>query len=230
MYLAPRTWTKFYTDADGNERGEYSVEIDYEAINANVFNHKDYKQTTQFQYVTYNNTTSALTRDSLLGKVSENYFYYIRYGTAAPEMWFKLVDYEEGHQVFSNVPYDIQIVLVPTFFRLNPDSIVAEDKAYPIKKNKLRVQLVYNNGEHKAGKSDDAETKRTDMVVEYDGTKVDTITVNAEPFIFPYSYKNLDDSYPLLHITSAATNSEVKKGYQHPFAIDRIILKARDEE
>ena len=207
-----------------------SKDVDIKVRNANVFNHKDYKQTTQFQYVTYNNTTSALTRDSLLGKVSENYFYYIRYGTAAPEMWFKLVDYEEGHQVFSNVPYDIQIVLVPTFFRLNPDSIVAEDKAYPIKKNKLRVQLVYNNGEHKAGKSDDAETKRTDMVVEYDGTKVDTITVNAEPFIFPYSYKNLDDSYPLLHITSAATNSEVKKGYQHPFAIDRIILKARDEE
>ncbi len=39
IYPNQWTWTKFYTDADGNERGEYSVEIDYEAINANVFNH-----------------------------------------------------------------------------------------------------------------------------------------------------------------------------------------------
>ncbi|MBO4905754.1 MAG: fasciclin domain-containing protein [Bacteroidaceae bacterium] len=208
-----------------------SKDVNVKVSYSSLFHHKEYKSSTIFSYQSFNNTTSKLVNDSVLGKVQENYFFYIRYGTNAPEVWFKLYDYKEGHQVLSNVKYDIQLVLVPTFYRLNPDSIVAEDEAYPIKRNKLRVQIVYNNGSLKGGKNNDVETARTRWVVDYDGTKVDTITVNAadDPFIFPYTYKNLSECYPLIHITSAATNSDVRKEYQHPFAIDRIILKARDE-
>ena len=32
-------WDKFYTDAEGNERGQYVVTIDYPAINNNVYNY-----------------------------------------------------------------------------------------------------------------------------------------------------------------------------------------------
>lgn len=32
-------WTCIYTDADGNERGQYGVTIDYPAINNNVYNY-----------------------------------------------------------------------------------------------------------------------------------------------------------------------------------------------
>ncbi len=32
-------WNLFYVDSEGNERGQYSVGIDYPAINNNVFNH-----------------------------------------------------------------------------------------------------------------------------------------------------------------------------------------------
>ncbi len=204
-------------------------------VNPNaLFYHKNYKSATIFEYCSYNNSTSKLTTDSLLGKVSENYFYYIEHTN--PEVWFKLYDYDEGHQVLSDVAYDIQVVLVPTFFRSDPDSIIPFDNTYKIRKNKLRVQIVYNDGTVTRGKNVDTETKAKDYDdIIYDGTKVDTITVNkGAPFRFPYSYKNLTDSYPLIHITSVPTNSEISgkndKGYQRPFAIDRIILKARDDE
>ena len=32
-------WNRFYTDAEGNERGQYVVTIDYPAINNNVYNY-----------------------------------------------------------------------------------------------------------------------------------------------------------------------------------------------
>ena len=32
-------WIRFFTDGDGNERGQYKVTIDYPAINDNVFNY-----------------------------------------------------------------------------------------------------------------------------------------------------------------------------------------------
>ena len=32
-------WNNFYTDAEGNERGQFYVTIDYPAINNNVYNH-----------------------------------------------------------------------------------------------------------------------------------------------------------------------------------------------
>ena len=32
-------WKNFYTDTDGNERGQHFVTVDYAAINNNVFNH-----------------------------------------------------------------------------------------------------------------------------------------------------------------------------------------------
>ncbi len=32
-------WDNFYTDSEGNERGQFYVGIDYAAINSNVFNH-----------------------------------------------------------------------------------------------------------------------------------------------------------------------------------------------
>jgi hypothetical protein len=64
--------------------------------------------------------------------------------------------------------------------------------------------------------------------IEYSGEKVDTITVWTD-VEFPVSYKNLLETYPVLHIKSdRLSNADVKEGYSRAFNIDRIILKSKD--
>ena len=66
------------------------------------------------------------------------------------------------------------------------------------------------------------------MRFDYMGEKVDTIYVGT--FTFPYSYRNLQKSYPTLIIKSQTISSNLtKEGYQRTFSMDRIILKARKD-
>lgn len=56
---------------------------------------------------------------------------------------------------------------------------------------------------------------------------MDTITI-MEDVVFPLSYKNLNDAYPVLQVTSdKLTNAELSEGYTRSFNIDRIILKCK---
>jgi hypothetical protein len=87
------------------------------------------------------------------------------------------------------------------------------------------AQLRYNNN---ATNGKDVNSKKSE-VIEYDGTKVDTIRV-FEDFEFPYSYKNLRYSYPTLILNGATKATSVKKGFIYSLCIDRIILKSKEEE
>ena len=58
---------------------------------------------------------------------------------------------------------------------------------------------------------------------------MDTITVMTD-VEFPVSYKNLNNTYPVLHIKSDLKSSDVRNGYSRAFNIDRIILKSKQAE
>ena len=174
--------------------------------------------------ITFNNAASALVNDSLLGLVTENNFSYVSNGTSKPTISFSLIDTKEGRQVVSGLEYEIFVVMVPDFYRINPDSI--EGKAF---KNKLRAKIKYNAGNAPAGgKVTEKETGNMDFT--YSGERVDTIKIGT--FTFPYSYKNITRSYPTISLTSNASNNDVsaKGGYQHPFNIDRIILRPKRDK
>lgn len=196
-------------------------DIDMKVSLAQVFQSNLF--TGSYEYVSYVNSNSKLTTDSLLGSVSKDYFLYFRNGSAAPKVQFKLIDTEHKTQVLSGVTYEVSIVMVPDFYRLNTDSIVGDSL-----KSLLGVSIKYINGMSLTGNPNEA-TKTFDNVT-YDGQKVDTIKVGE--FQFPYSYRNITDSYPVMTIESKARNTTIypRGRFQHPFSIDRIILKAKKEE
>jgi hypothetical protein len=67
-----------------------------------------------------------------------------------------------------------------------------------------------------------------DMKFEYSGEKVDTILVGS--ITFPYSYCNIEKSYPTIVIKSQTiSNAQAREGYQRTFSLDRIILRARSK-
>jgi len=110
---------------------------------------------------------------------------------------------------------------------VNPDSLIAlytdphyVDSVAALCKNKFKVQVRYNNGDRT-----DALTKAKE--VSYDARRVDTLLV-AEDVTFPYSYKNLRNSYPTLIIQGSATSANLRTGYIRNLCIDRVILKPKD--
>ena len=75
-------------------------------------------------------------------------------------------------------------------------------------------------------------TKQKKLVSEpvvFYGNKVDTITIMTD-VEFPVSYKNLNNTYPVLHIKSDLKSADVKNGFSRAFNIDRIILKSKEAE
>lgn len=124
--------------------------------------------------------------------------------------------------------YDVQIVLVPIWYN---NSDVTPDTAQVSKKNKLSCTLYYWD-ESLIGGSDLRYTKQNKIEnksVEYAGEKVDTITVLTD-VEFPVSYKNLNNTYPVLEIKSTYKSKDAKEGYTKNFNIDRIILKSKQGE
>ncbi|MCR4915978.1 MAG: hypothetical protein K6A96_09515, partial [Prevotella sp.] len=88
-------------------------------------------------------------------------------------------------------------------------------------KYKMKLQVKYNNGGSK-----DATSKQ--VTVEYDGMKVDTLLV-LEDFEFPYSYKNVRYSYPLLIFQQGVSTTDIRRNYTRFLNFDRVILKSKED-
>ncbi len=172
---------------------------------------------------------------SKYGKVSNNNFYLLENPGASSGALVEVALY--GNYSGAYVPnaqvmsgkYDIQVVVVPYFYKMIADAGVLDSMYYDslyvdsvAKKNmnKFTTRVRYNDG----GSRDKTSKKVTSKT---DGTRVDTVTV-AEDFEFPYSYKNMRYSYPTLIIQSEANSSDRRKGYILPICIDQIILKSKE--
>ncbi len=177
------------------------------------------------------------------GVVSHNNFYYIfgKSESANPVNEFRLVgtDGENRESDVMSGKYDIKIVLVPNYYMTSNDSTivlttgergtgkVVDGDTIPVK-HKLQATLYYCNGEGADNKGYEKGVLNSD-IIDYDGTKVDTITV-FEDFVFPYSYKNLSHSYPTLKLTTNTKSADRKAGYSNDFCIDQIILVSKDDD
>lgn len=193
-----------------------------------------------YQRYTFNSSTSKLVKDSLLGAVSENYFYYFSKGGSAAEVKLKLLDRENNRQIKSGIDYEIGVVMVPDFYRINPDSIVsATAGTTPFKKDTLRVEFTYmdETGTEKTGSglTPDNVVNSDKFNLFYAGQKVDTVWVKDKTganatIRFPVSYMNLKYAYPVMGIKSNNITSKLKQlDYQPEFSIDRVILRAKEE-
>lgn len=98
------------------------------------------------------------------------------------------------------------------------------DSISAINKMSLTAQIRYCNN---AGNGKDITSKRT-STIEFDGTRVETITV-MEDFEFPYSYKNISHSYPTLILDGATKASTARNGFIYGLCIDKVILKSKED-
>jgi uncharacterized surface protein with fasciclin (FAS1) repeats len=197
----------------------------------NIFQRVRYNLTTQekkerdykadFVTTSFNSETSALVKDSLLGRIYKNTFMTFSHTEGAATAEFDLIDRENGHQVLSNVDYDVYIVMVPDFYRVDPDSIIASVAGEtPFKKNHMQVSITRIGENGRDGKTD---TWKFD----YQGERVEEIY--AGTVRFPYSYRNLPKSYPVITITATQPKRDERGVFQTTFSIDRIILRAREQ-
>lgn len=169
------------------------------------------------------------------GKVSKDQFYIMKPdGSTKPEGNLILqgnydLAYNRNAKVMSG-KYDIYMVLVPYWYKeildKGNDSLYLDsayvDSVANISKNKLKLQVIYDNGTKNGGKG-------KSIKVDWDARKVDTVLVIPD-MEFPYSYQNLEHSYPIMSIVSDASNSDVKKGYIRELCIDRVILKSKEDD
>lgn len=169
------------------------------------------------------------------GKVSKDQFYIMKPdGSTKPEGNLILrgnydLAYNRNAKVMSG-KYDIYMVLVPYWYKeildKGNDSLYLDsayvDSVANICKNKLKLQVIYDNGTKNGGKG-------KSIKVDWDARKVDTVLVIPD-MEFPYSYQNLEHSYPIMSIVSDASNSDVKKGYIRELCIDRVILKSKEDD
>lgn len=148
--------------------------------------------------------------------------------STTPDIAFILQGCKQGDADAMSAKYDVQIVLVPMWYNTS-----AEDPDLEAGNTKARlICTLYGWSPDNIGGKDLSYKKQKNLgqaTIEYSGEKVDTITV-LENVEFPLSYKNLNDAYPVLNITSAKlTTAELKNGYSRSFNIDRIILKCKEE-
>ena len=127
-------------------------DVEVKATARTIFQNVRYNLTTQeqkertynadYEITSFDSEKSALANDSALGKVSKNSFMTFSRATGTPSAEFILLDNEQDRQIRSNVPYDIYVVMVPDFYRVNPDSIEAfVPGETPFKMNKMQVQV-----------------------------------------------------------------------------------------
>ena len=197
-------------------------------VDCTTDNMYDKSTATNVTDMTMNNSLAAGWIDEY-GRVSkENYLNVAgRASSTNPEVAFGLKDSKQGDANVMSGKYDVQIVLVPTWYNT---SEAERDTTAAIQKNRL-VCTLYHWDESLISSTDFKYTKQMKLVsdkIEYSGEKVDTITVWTD-VEFPVSYKNLIETYPVLHIKSdRLSNAEIREGYSRAFNIDRIILKSKD--
>ena len=214
---------------DSQLKGKRDVVVE---VRSNTIYKPEDRGSNEYTIYPISNQNSAWVQKDHLGAVGEDDFMYVRNdGTTRVEI--KLIDRDENRQVLSGLEYDIQVVMVPDFYRQAVDTIRLDtiDGGY-VKQNKLRLQIYYNDGgnfvqdENNERYNDDSKASDT-WNFEYAGERVDTITVGS--ITFPYSYRNLYNTYPTAVVSSRALRSADRNtGFQYPFCIDRIILKAKE--
>ncbi|MDE7167122.1 MAG: fasciclin domain-containing protein [Bacteroidaceae bacterium] len=196
-----------------------------------------------------------------LGKVSYDNFYYwfTSTNTTIPKVEFALVgtDGENRDSEVMSGKYEIQVVMVPDFYvySVKSDTVAVEigrshkivnGDTIPVK-HKLQFTLTYcSNSTDSKGIA--KETKALSEVIDWDGQKIDTLTIRFpeldgknttasykgpyyDDVVFPYSYKNLRFCYPTLTIQPVKLNNTDidKNGYSYNFCIDRIILRSKED-
>lgn len=185
----------------------------------------------------------------VFGKVSNGNFYHLEYGDAKPKVGIKLFGnnpnaYVPNAQVMSG-KYDIQVVLVPywyiniansakidedfyivdTLINENKDTTIVREidmnyvKNIASRKYKFKASITRNNG-----KKDDPVSLGTNFT--YEAVGVDTITLKKD-FEFPYTYKNMRFTYPILLLEGAASSTDKNKGFIFDIVIDKVILKRK---
>jgi hypothetical protein len=227
----------------------YNPDIEVEANAGTVYwmkNTNIYKAGPGSRTISFNNDKFSYIADRY-GKVSRNDFYYIapKDATTNPTIEFALtgnlpstsdiVTSGQYAEVMSG-KYDIMVVMVPYWYTSISDAETVperfHDQAYIdsiAATQKMSFSVKVRNNTNK-GKADVLSS--SSPVFEYDGTKVDTITVWKD-YEFPYSYKNLRFTYPTLQITGATKKSgsgstTVAKGFIFGLYIDRILLKSKE--
>ena len=213
------------TDKWNYPRSYWMCDIDVDASGYKVY---DKAASTNFTEFVINNSISKDWIDQY-GRCSEQRYLHVegRSTSTNPEIAFALKGSKQGDADVMSGKYDVQIVLVPRWYETSQDG--ARDTTAVIQKNRLVCTLYYWD-ESLIGGTDLKYTKQIKKVsesIEYSGEKVDTITImtNVE---FPVSYKNLNNTYPVLHIKSDLKTADTKNGYSRAFNIDRIILKSKD--
>ena len=200
-------------------------------VDASVFKHYDKAASTNIEEFDINNTISKDWIDEY-GRCSEQKYLHVagRSGSTNPEIAFALEGSKQGYADAMSGKYDVQIVLVPRWYETSQDG--ERDTTAVVYKNRLICTLYYWD-ENLIGGSDLKYTKQNKIVsdkIEYNGEKVDTITVLTD-VEFPVSYKNLLQAHPVLHITSdKISKDDEKANYNRTFNIDRIILKSKEAE
>ena len=138
---------------------------------------------------------------------------------------------EQPAQVMSG-KYDIMVVMVPYWYKTIAENETVDanfldstyiDSLSAISKMSFIGQIRYNNN---ADNGKDAISIKS-SAVEYDGKRVDTLMV-FEDFEFPYSYKNLNYSYPILRLEGATKSMMAKQGFLYSLCIDRVIMRSKE--
>ena len=88
---------------------------------------------------------------------------------------------------------------------------------------RICATLTYNDG-----KSNKDKNEVLTSGIEYDGLRVDTLTLKSD-FEFPVSYKNMRFSYPTIYIEGVTSKTEANnKGFVFDLVVDKFILKRKD--
>ncbi len=166
------------------------------------------------------------------GKVHEEDYMTLRAvsATGDPECYIPIKGSKNSADIMSG-KYDVYIVLVPYYYQFqeDPSEWDEEQQKLFIKRNKFRVKLCYNNNKtNSKGESLETETSWS-KTIDYDGTKVDTIRI-FENFEFPYSYRNLNNSYPTLRFQSNTSNADLKGQYTNEVRLDQIFFISKEDQ
>ena len=223
----------------------YNPDIEVE-IGTDAFYSKSYSSYNKVgqgtKAIRFNNSAfSSITKK--YGRVSNNDFFYLEGigPTNNPSVEIKLqgntpstmdlIGWKEPiHQVMSG-KYDIMVVMVPYWYKIIAESGTVDanflnqayvDSVSAICKTSFTGQVRYNTNETRG----EITSKKTNTI-EYDGSKVDTLML-FEDFEFPYSYKDLDNSYPTLILQGATKSAAVKQGFIYHLCIDRVIMKSKE--
>lgn len=155
-------------------------------------------------------TVTNLSRNpKIKGSISGNsYAYAITPGNTRTNIAYKLPN-------ILSTKYDIYAIILPENIQ---DTLKTDTK--PLK---FAATISYYDG------TSALESSKTSEDFISDTTKVDTVLLFKD-FQFPIAYQGVDDAYPTLKLEVTAGPREINKKYTNSIYVDKIILKAKEEE